>query len=254
MKKLFNLKLLTILFFLTNFIFIGLLYFIPGEIDSLTEYDLSITAIFFSVIFAPFSEEIIYRYWAYGKNILLQFSLFITFIIFIITDLLQSFVFYNLFQFTTSNNTNAILRNCIMLLIALFLYVLIRKSGYIIPSFFYKIIQSGYTFYFIIFTFTIGHLYHTEFNIDNLYNYLSYFILSYLITRHAREYGIYFAIFFHFVNNLTSTFYEAIEVNTVSKKLISDQFLIIYLVPTIFFITFYFTKLLKAKPLSLNQR
>ena len=253
MKKLFNLKFLSILFLLNTIHLTASFYFYPEVFSTIKPYYFSGLAYFFSVIFAPITEEFIFRYWAYGKNIQLQFSLFLTFILYMIIDLIQNYVF-EIFYFTNNFEINIIFRNSLVLLIGLIIFYFIKKYNIRIPNIFYTFINSHFTFYFIVILFAMVHLYHTQFNEENYLLYLDYFIISYLITRHAREFGIYFSILLHTMNNSISNFGELLQIRSESKNFVSNQLFISHLLFSIILIIVYLIQFLKAKPLSLNQR
>ena len=253
MKKFLDLKFLSIIFLLYSSLITIQLYIYPGELNTISRYDASILAYLFGILFAPITEEFIFRYWAYGKNIKLQFSLFIAFVIYMIIDLVQNFIFEILY---ISNNfeINIIFRNSLVIAFGLVFYYFIKKYNLNIPAFFYKLIYSRFTFYFIVILFEAVHWYHTDFNYNYLPSYILGFFASYLITRHARDYGIYFSILFHIVNNTIGTLAEAIDIRTESKNYVTNQLLFNYSIIALFCTSLYLIEFLRAKPLTLNQR
>ena len=252
-KKLLNLKFLIIIYFLYGFYLTANLFIDQQEIDYLVPYTVTTLGSFATIIFAPITEEIIYRYWAYGKNIQLQFSLFITFLLFISVDFYQNFI-HDFLNITKDSDINGMFRHTLVILIGLIIYYFIKKYNFTIPSFFSKLTKSTFVYLSIIFLFAITHLYKKELNYDNLFSYIDFFIASYLLTRHAKDYGIFYAILLHIAMNAAIIFDQARTVQLAAKNLVSDQLLFTYFLIAVFFVSFYFIQFMKAKPLKLNQR
>lgn len=251
-KKLLNLKFLSTIFVLYIIYLAGSIYFSTEELDTYKAFYFSGLAYFTGVIFAPIAEEFIFRYWAYGKNIKLQFSFLITFILYIILDLYQNFIF-DIFQFTNNIFIDNFIKNILILLFSLLLYTFIKYFNFKIPSFFSKLTESKFTFLSILLIFEGVHWYNVQFDYSNLHNYILGFVASYLITRNARDLGIYFAILIHIINNALAHLSNLLEIRTEAKNFVSDQLLINYALVSIFFTTIYLVQLLRAKPRILIQ-
>lgn len=236
-----------------NIILIINLYLNPVVIDYLIPYNLTLLGSFVTILFSPVTEEIIYRYWAYGKNIRLQFSLFITFILYNIIDFIQIYIF-DFLNFSENHSFNGIIKNILVILIGFILFFFIKKYNYRISNFFIKLTQSRLTYIFIILLFALAHLYDTELNYENSKVYLDYFISSYLVTRHARDYGIYFAILIHIAMNAIAVLGDALIVRMAAKNFVLDHLLINYTLIAVFFVGFYLFQFLRTKPLKIIQR
>ena len=233
----------------------------PGKYDGDRIFAYSTLTFMFSVFFAPITEEIIYRLWAYGKNLQLQFSFFVTFVLYLLSYIIQDFVFdYNSLipKYFPGNSINinniltVVVKNCVLILIGLIIYLVLKSTSFTIPTFFTSLTQSQYTFYFIILSFAFLHLYQTKLVTNHILDYIFYFVGSYIITRHARDYGIFYAILIHIANNAISVFAGAVEARTVSKNAITNESLIQYLLIATIFVVIYLAIFLKAKPRTIS--
>lgn len=252
-KKLLNLKPLSIVFVLYAIYTAGVLYFSAEELETYKSFYFSGLGFFITVIFAPITEEIIFRYWAYGKNLRLQFAFLFTFILYIIIDFIQDFI-YPIFYFSKIIEINLIFRNMLVIFIGLLIFYYFKKINFKVPNFFSKFTQTRFTFLLILFIFEGVHWYNVDFNYEYLPTYLIGFIASYLITRNARELGIYFAILIHIAYNITAELYNLLIIRTEAKNFVSDQLLLNYALVSIFFVTLYLVQIVRAKPRTLIQR
>lgn len=249
MKRLYNLKAQAIIFIVYS-VFCTILYYLyPEKLENDTDPSFTILAYFVTVIYGPITEEIIYRYWAYGKNIQLQFAIFFTFILYNLIDFIQ-FLNFDILNISEDIDINVVIKNSLVILVGLFLYLFIKKTNYNIPSLFETIIRSRLTFLFIIILFEYVHLIKYE----DIFDFVQSIFVSYLITRHARDYGIYYAMLIHALHNSLATLDEAIGIREVSKLLVSQQLIINYSLISAFILIIYLIQFLKAKPCQLIQR
>ena len=243
-NTLFNLKFLSMLLIL-HLIFILLKNYIsPDTPNSIDQYDFTVLSLITTIVSAPILEELIFRYWAYGKNILLQVGMSLSLTLYLLIDLFQFlkfgiindipnfYVFYNL-------------RSIIILTIGLILTLYLKFIKFEIPIFFIKIIRSNYTFTAIILIFELIHYFQY---IDNLDIILSFFV-SYIVTRHARDYGIYYSMLFHTMYNALILSNNILFVRHFPKKPISDQLLVTCIIISFSLLILYLYKIIKAKPI-----
>lgn len=229
LKKYLNFIILTILGIIYYIYLTANLFFFADSINYAIPYDLAFFSFFTMIVIAPITEELIFRYWAYGKNIQLQFSIFIIFILYIIIDIVQTFVSPILY-ITSNIYINYSIKICSMLTLGLILYCLFKRINFKIPEFFIKFKDSKLCFYFVVFIFAIVHLYGENLSNNNLDDYLDYFISSYLITKHAKYIGIFAAILIHMVKNSIFVLSEIIFIRNAAKNLVSNQLILTYFV------------------------
>lgn len=243
--KYLNLKFLTLLVII-DLIYTSLeLYFPPEVIKIIPSYDLTLYSIIASILIAPLVEEVLFRYWAYGKNLILQFVVFLVFIIDFSSDLIFHFKIINNNNLLKFHN-NSLFWYTLLIFITFFLYFVFKKINLLVPKWFTKFINSNYTFIFIILIFEFIHY----FEYDNYWAFMISIFVSYIITRQARDYGVYYSILMHAVYNLWSVLGEVLYSRSFSKKLFPDQNLFLYIIMTICLSIYYSYKIIKAKPIS----
>lgn len=247
MQKLFNLKFITILLLAYTIYEILILIFHPIVIKTLITYDISYIALFSIVLIAPITEEIIFRYWIYGKNLELKFGFFISFIIYLLIDMFEYYYIdiqlYNINEYIYGN-----VRNIMVIFLGLIVYYFIRKINFNVPLLYQKIIQSNCIFILNILIFEGIHRYTYT---DNLDIFVSIFV-SYIITRHARDYGMIYAILIHISYNSLASLSDTLILRNSTSGLVSDRLLYFYVLIAIICVIVYSIHILKAKPNSIK--
>ena len=248
-KKLFNIKILSLLFVIYYTLATAELYFFPEQINYMVPFNISPLAFFLYVIFVPITEELIFRYWVYGRNIKLQFSFFITFVLYLIIDIYQTFI-TNIFNFTNNINIDGMILNSFMLFVGIILYYIIIFSNFNIPVNFTKLVHLKYNFIIQVLIFAFIHIYGPDIFNFHLSEYFNYFVLSFLITSFARKFGIYLSIILHILINAIATISDVVFVRNSAKSLVSDQLLYSYLFITIIIMMISFICIFKVKKIN----
>ena len=221
-------------------------YVYPESVNYAVQYDLSFWGYFSSLIIASVSEELIFRYWAYGKNIKLQFSLFLSFLSYLLIDIIEAFI-YPILSFTNNVYTNGNIKALTVLLIGVTVYRIIYNYNFEIPKWFRGFTTSNFSYLFIIFIFALVHVYGKEFLEYDYYDYSIYICLSYIITKHAKLFGVSYSILIHIVINSIALLNDLVLVRASSSKLVPVYLMVGYLIISITFTSLYLFKIFKIK-------
>ena len=247
--KLFNIKILSLIFVIYYVLSISQMYFFPDEIKSVIYYNIKPLAFFTSVFFVPITEEIIFRYWAYGKNVKLQFSFFLSFVFCLLTDIFQKFLFED-FYIINNVNIDSIVQNSIIILIGLMFYFYCLIANKKVPLFFTKLVNSRFKFIFIVILFALIHVFGPGFFDFQLVEYFDYLAMSFIITGFARNYGLYLSTIWHILINAVAFISQVVFVRNSAKSLVSDHLLYSYLFITIIIMILSFICIFKVKKIN----
>lgn len=247
LKHLLNIKLLTILYILFVIGINVFNYLYPPEFKIAPIDHIGILPFFDVVLYGPIIEEIIFRYWAFGKNIKLQFSILHCFIIYILLTIFQP----SKFIIVPFIENNIYYRNYIIdsfiFIVGIIVYLIIKQNKSMIPVFFTKFIKSKLTFALIVFLFAAVHFVDKPIDIYYLYEYIEAIIVSYLLTKNAQLFGLKYSILLHMLLNTLAFSSNAIFLHNAKNSLESKQQLIAYSSLSLIFLIMYVFNISKAK-------